>query len=333
MFHIKLLQSAKGHPILAWVVICAMVMLVAYANYSQLQKARESSQLQKSDEYGQMSGPSGKVLVLLAATIIGAIVFVQLWSQPWRFNVFYSFSHGVYAETFAIWLVGFQLLLGLVAYLTMSYIPRLLSLAIGSGFFLSLTSLLWLIWRGLSWSEVKRDLGLHRGEGFGTEIGYGFLGYLASLPLVAAAGLFVWLVKLVFGDSTLPFAAGASIAGGLAESDLWTKAQFFFLLTLAAGIVEETLFRGVLYRHLREWTSLSRETVSLTVSVTTSVVASGLISAVVFASIHPYGWEGMLVVMAGALAYTLLREYRDSLISPMVAHATNNAVVFMVMVF
>jgi membrane protease YdiL (CAAX protease family) len=58
--------------------------------------------------------------------------------------------------------------------------------------------------------------------------------------------------------------------------------------------------------------------------------ASVLISAVavsfLFAVIHPQGLLAVPMLMALALAFALMREWRDTLLPPMIAHGINNAV-------
>lgn len=46
--------------------------------------------------------------------------------------------------------------------------------------------------------------------------------------------------------------------------------------------------------------------------------------------IHPYSPLGMLQVAFGGLLFGMLREWRGSLIAPMVAHAINNGVIALV---
>ena len=78
------------------------------------------------------------------------------------------------------------------------------------------------------------------------------------------------------------------------------------------------MFRGVLYRHLREASSGLRPAVS--------VLLSGLVVSFLFAVIHPQGFLGLPPLMALALAFTLMREWRGTLLPPMIAHGINNAV-------
>jgi hypothetical protein len=94
--------------------------------------------------------------------------------------------------------------------------------------------------------------------------------------------------------------------------------MLFALASVAAPIVEEIAFRGLLYGHLRGVVEPRIRMVS--------VLVAALASSVVFAIIHP---QGVLFVPAlGGLAvgFCLFRELRGSLIAPMVAHGVSNAV-------
>jgi membrane protease YdiL (CAAX protease family) len=93
---------------------------------------------------------------------------------------------------------------------------------------------------------------------------------------------------------------------------------------LIAPRVEETMFRGLLYRHLREATGRVGRPASLFVSA--------LLVSFVFALIHPYGLLGVPVLMALALAFTLAREWRGTLIPPMIAHGIHNSVLTLLIV-
>jgi membrane protease YdiL (CAAX protease family) len=86
-----------------------------------------------------------------------------------------------------------------------------------------------------------------------------------------------------------------------------------------APIVEETMFRGVLYRHLRE--------LSQRWAWVWSVLFSGTLVSFIFAVIHPQGLVAVPVLMSLAYGFTIAREWRDSLIPSIFGHALNNSVV------
>ena len=88
------------------------------------------------------------------------------------------------------------------------------------------------------------------------------------------------------------------------------------LACVAAPIVEEIMFRGLLYRYLRE-ASLQRGLFS-------SALISALVSSFLFAVIHPQGLAAVPILMGLAGGFCLVREWRASLLSSMVAHGLNN---------
>jgi membrane protease YdiL (CAAX protease family) len=91
----------------------------------------------------------------------------------------------------------------------------------------------------------------------------------------------------------------------------------FFAAAVAAPLVEETMFRGVLYRHLREAAGRRWGRVG-------AALVSALVVSFVFAAIHPQGWLAVPPLMALALAFALAREWRGHLPAPMVAHGLHN---------
>ena len=82
-------------------------------------------------------------------------------------------------------------------------------------------------------------------------------------------------------------------------------------------IVEESLFRGVLFRHLRG---------------TVGVVLAALGSAFVFGIIHPVPVLLTIPLMALGFNFALMREWRGSLLAPMTAHYLHNATVLTLLI-
>jgi len=109
-----------------------------------------------------------------------------------------------------------------------------------------------------------------------------------------------------------------------ATGDWWMWVQAGILAAVLAPVVEETMFRGVLYRHLRE--------LSDRLGFTVSVLLSGLAVSFVFAVIHPQGLIALPGLMALALGFALLREWRGALIPCMVAHGINNGLLTLVFI-
>jgi membrane protease YdiL (CAAX protease family) len=108
----------------------------------------------------------------------------------------------------------------------------------------------------------------------------------------------------------------------VAHGDLWARLQVLFLACVVAPILEETMFRGVLYRHLREVTCRWGTAWSFLVSATAV--------SFLFALVHPQGFVAIPALMALAYGFAAVREWRGTLVPAMVAHGVNNAAVMMV---
>ncbi len=186
-------------------------------------------------------------------------------------------------------------------------------------FFLSLAALAYPLLRGMTRAELLRLCGLSRGAGLAREALAGVVCYLSAVPLlIGGFGVFFllnWLSQQLLGPSPSPSHPAAELIGGASGLEL---ALLFAVASIAAPIVEETVFRGVLYGHMR--------------SVVTprvrwlSILASAVLSSAVFAAVHPQGLLFTPVLGGLATGFALSRELRDSLIAPMVAHAIANAV-------
>ena len=238
--------------------------------------------------------------------------------------------HGIYAETFAIWLpvfFGFQIVAGIIG----SFLPGAMMLLAAIAFFLSLVVLAWPVLRGIPWADVRQDIGWHSGRQPLLEPIVGVASYLMGLPILAAGiGLTLVLifVQAFFSGTPAPLAPTGGpahpiileVAGGSWAAHL----QILLVAAVAAPIVEETMFRGVLYRHLRDASSK--------LGIGLSILLSTLLNAFVFAVIHPQGWVAIPALMSLAIAFTLAREWRGTVMPSMLMHALNNALV-MTMLF
>ena len=154
--------------------------------------------------------------------------------------------------------------------------------------------------------------------------------YLAALPLVILAALAVFAVVRLLqqsGARNLLGPTGAPthpIVFEVLHSGWAGWLQILFVASVMAPLVEETMFRGVLYRHLREATGRW--------GWFASVALSALLASFVFAALHPQGWLGIPVLMALALGFTAAREWRGSLLPSMTVHALNNAMVLLLLI-
>ncbi|MDG2031960.1 MAG: type II CAAX endopeptidase family protein [Phycisphaerales bacterium] len=252
------------------------------------------------------------------------LMFVLMMNKTlkFRFRVS-STSSSIYMETFAAWLLLFIGLQTVPSIILMNVLdlnlPPNAGLLIGlAGFFLSLLALGWPLLRGYSFSRVCADIGLVPGRFF-IEILAGVVTYAAAIPLLLVGAIcfavLSALYSLVFGAPPEPtHPIQESLTSG-ATGIILT----YLLACVAAPIVEETMFRGVLYRYLRD---ISRRWLWFF-----SFLLSALVSSFIFAVIHPQGILFVPVLGALAVAFCIGREWRGSLVAPMVAHGLSNAVI------
>ncbi|MCH8315618.1 MAG: CPBP family intramembrane metalloprotease [Planctomycetes bacterium] len=235
--------------------------------------------------------------------------------------------HAIYAETFAIWMFVFFGLQVAAGFVVTASGMQAHQLAIAAGaFFVSLGVLLWPVLRGIPWRQVRTDIGWTLGRRPVLEPAFGVAGYAMTLPLLVVGLVFVIVLMMIQTALAGPVPTFAPMGGpahpiitDLAQGHWWAKAQVLFMAVVAAPIVEETMFRGVLYRHLRD--------ASARMGIVLSIGLSTFINTFVFAVIHPQGWVAMPALMALACGFTLMREWRGTVVPSMIMHAINNAVV------
>jgi membrane protease YdiL (CAAX protease family) len=272
--------------------------------------------------------------LLLAVAGLAALVVLSIYFATGRARSRLDLRQpngGIYAETFAVWLLlflGYSILAGLVA-------PEgyQLSLA-GIAMLLSLSALAWPVLRGVPWRTVRWEIGWHGGKHPLVEIPLGLAAYAMSLPILVGGVLvmvvLVFILQHLPGRSagTNPFAPSDTpshpIMEVISKADFWMIAQLLFLASVVAPLVEETMFRGVLHRHLREATGRWGGFLSFLVSAA--------IVSFLFAAVHPQGFVAIPPLMALALGFSIAREWRGSLLAPMVAHGLHNGAL-LIMVF
>ena len=170
---------------------------------------------------------------------------------------------------------------------------------------------LWPLARGMSFAELRSAIGWHTGAGWNTpvnvlrEIGCGIAGFVAGLPIVLV-GLLI-TATLVVVTKASPSHPAVEKTGDLKSA--WDGARLLLLACVWAPVVEETLFRGLLYTYLRGWLGC---------------FLSSLIVAFIFAAIHPQGWSFVPVLMSVAVVLAFLREWRGSIIASMTGHCMLN---------
>jgi membrane protease YdiL (CAAX protease family) len=210
-----------------------------------------------------------------------------------------------YLETFALFLAGM---------LVIAVVSRLAAGLLGTNpsrllVWLLLLVPLWPLRRGEERARWQLALGWHRGRGLLREVGAGVVGYVAGLPIfgcgVVLTLLLVTLLQHLQGDAdpTHPIVNEAGQGGVAAALALYALAAVW------APVVEETLFRGAFYHHLR-----SR----------LGPISTGLVVAFVFAVVHPQGLGAVPALMSLAVVFALIREWRGSIVASATAHALHN---------
>jgi membrane protease YdiL (CAAX protease family) len=184
--------------------------------------------------------------------------------------------------------------------------------------FASLLALFWPIIRGVPFARFRQETGLFARnilvEGFA-----GLATYTLMLPIVIVGVVLSLLLGLIisffFGELPPPEHPIQGAIGG----SLLGLVLIYLVACVAAPIVEEIMFRGVLYRYLRDGTGR--------LGWVLSFLTSALVSSFIFAAIHPQGVTFIPILGSLAVAFCIGREWRGSLVAPMVAHALNNGVV------
>jgi membrane protease YdiL (CAAX protease family) len=270
------------------------------------------------------------VVVVLGGFAMGIVALVMLASGRirWRF-VPPTPGGSVFVETAAVFFTGFlgmQILAGVIkssAGIDEATATRLTLMAQ----WLLVPIIAWPVVRGMPWGAWRRAVGLHSGEGVFKEIACGILGYFAGVPLMLAAFLVSVFALMVKG-----LMSGAGGSGGPVETpenpivDIVMQGGLmpwllFALAAFWAPLVEEVVFRGALYRHLRG-----------RFGGAIGVVVSAAVTAVVFGIAHGYEWMLLAPVITLGFNFALMREWRGSLIAPIFAHFMHNATVLLLVI-
>ncbi len=180
---------------------------------------------------------------------------------------------------------------------------------------------LWLPLRGVPWEQARIGLGWHPGRHLVKEILMGLVGYVAGLPIIAVGLLLTLLaVRAInwLGLEFLPPNASHPVVEQLQGGNLSRIVTLFILATIVAPMLEETFFRGAFYHYLRRGRG---------------VFLSVMVTGVIFAAVHPQSIAGIPALTTIGAVLALIREWRGSLVAPMVAHACNNFIVLIIATF
>ncbi len=287
-------------------------------------KAREAALAPATRTFLTAFGAVGVVLLATGAGFVLLIVMGILWLRGGISGGLYLGTRrgSVYAETFALWLLLFMALQVAVVFAPDGW---RLPAALGADL-LSLTALGWPVLRGVPWRHLIYEVGLFPGRQPPLEPVYGVVGYLMMLPIILGVALVTFVLmalqKFLEGvgnphDSFQPIGGPSHPAVELVVfGDVWQRILVFVLAAVMAPLIEEIMFRGVLYRHLRELSAGWQRWLS--------VVFSAVVMSFLFAVIHPQGLALVPVLMTLSFALTLVREWRVTLVPGMVAHGLHN---------
>jgi membrane protease YdiL (CAAX protease family) len=186
--------------------------------------------------------------------------------------------------------------------------------------FIAVAPLLYAVLRvsGVDHAQIRAGLGWNPGAGgwsnIGNEIAAGIGGWLAGAPVVVLMAVIASVLSRRAGLDLHPDhpLVGIALAG-----HGWM--HWLILISVASGfapIVEETMFRGALFHHLRGWWTWP---------------AAALVGGLVFAALHPQGLSAIPPLCAMAIIFTAIRTWRGTMIANAAAHACNNGVVLIVL--
>lgn len=286
-------------------------------------------------DYKQLLGGGGAILGVLVvvfgggglAALVGVAVLINAaltWSRrPPATRLRPPPAGGsVFLETVAVFIAAF-IALKLVAAVVHTVTDDVVAMrfALSAQWLLLLTAL-WPCIRGMSLGRAFGTLGLHRGRGVMRELGSGVIGYIACLPffvagvLVTFVLLLLWaLVRAAMGLPEAPPPSNTVVEFLAPRGDWVRRVMIVLLATIWAPIAEETIFRGALYGHLRRrrhWL----------LAATATALAFGLMHGYQLLMLMPVIWLGF--------GFSLLREWRGSLIAPMTAHCIHNSATLIV---
>ena len=231
-------------------------------------------------------------------------------------------NHNIYMETFAIWLVGFFGSSIALGFLGLGETTSILIQPIV--FFGSLSCLVYPLLRGLTFRQLRYDIGWTLDRPV-QDTCFAGLSYMATLPCLVPGIILIAVLSAIAGEFTELHEFARQTGPGHPIQEYLANGNWFVIITVmltacvAAPVVEETMFRGVLYRHLRDWSQNWARWIS--------IAFSAILNGFVFAAIHPQGIAAIPVLMTLAICFSLVREWRNSLLTPMLMHGIHNTLV------
>ena len=263
------------------------------------------------------------LLCAIGSLIAWTVFIVMVMSKKTKPTTIGNSGNGqIYLESFTIWLIVF---FGFPVLTMLAGLPDLL---VNLSVLVSLVALGWPIARGIPFQTMCNDVGL-RFKNPIREVLIAFACYLMVLPGLLLGIIALTIVTNIFqlnntSDSfDVPNTPGHPIVEDFANGSWEPIVTAILAAAVIAPIIEEVAFRGLLYRHLRDWSAKYRASVS--------ILFACLLNSFIFTIIHPQSWVGLFVLMPLALGFSLVREWRNSLLAPVTMHAINNGAISIVM--
>ncbi|MBL4698033.1 MAG: CPBP family intramembrane metalloprotease [Phycisphaerales bacterium] len=260
----------------------------------------------------------GAVFFSIAGTCLLIFGIIQLASGKIKLRNHVPAKGGsIFLETYCLFVGAFLVMFIATFFVANSSRPELMKYSLVAQWLLLLT-VLWGLARGMKSQRWRKAIGWHTGEGVLKEIGIGIIAYIASIPLFII-GILITAILLITREAISlaqnngvpqePESLTNPIFELVASGNKSVIIMFFILATTWAPIVEETIFRGALFRHLRSsmhW------------------VFAALLSAFLFGYMHNNGPLMVAPLIALGFMFAFMREWRGSLIAPMTAHFLHN---------
>lgn len=302
-----------------------VAMARAYRNAGMDKQADELRKQMEDSAKSQVIGFMLLLALMVPAGLLGLVldgVFVYYWAVGKLPSLKWTLGAWALFEAFIAWYAADTLAnLGLRALAgslkqgpTMAHLVSRLGLTIGLELLLLAVPLLVLrSWTGRM-REALDEIGLHWRD-FWKNVAWGIGGYLGTLILLAVILVVTSVLSRVFNmDRITP--ANPAVPILMSSHGFAQRLMVLLLVSVMAPLVEETVFRGILYGAIRRrW----------------GVLPGVLISAAIFASLHRQLPMGFLPIFALGAAFALLYEKRGSLVPGMVAHGLNNGVLFVML--
>jgi hypothetical protein len=254
----------------------------------------------------------GMEALIAVVALVGVIlmIFTIVYLALGRVHLCYRPAvqkSSAFIESFAIYLGGYLV----IAMLIRRFLPNagFANVAISIGWIP--LAMLWPLARGVSWAGLKGAYGWYVASGVVKEAAWGMVGYLAGVPIVIVAAIISTLIASRTHTQAIHPIIFADVRG------LWHIVELFLLASVFAPLVEETMFRGAFFNHLRQWHGW---------------LLSALVSSFVFAAMHPQGWADIPVLGAIGLVFAGIREWRGTFIASATAHAVHNGVAITMLV-